>query len=194
MPNPPSTTPTQLVAENLRRARELRGWTQEHAAKELEPYLGARWSKTTFSNAERSVAGERVRQFTPDDLLAFSLGFRLPIVWFLMPADASTRVATPDGDRPAGLLLDQLFRRTPELVARLEELVLHLPQDGLGTRAQVDLRQRAERYYANQVVRAVGDRGPSMARVLRWLADTIERAMPPELEVVEELLREEEKR
>jgi transcriptional regulator with XRE-family HTH domain len=194
MPNSAPKTPTQLVAENLRRARELRGWTQEQAAKELEPYLGARWSKTTFSNAERSVAGERVRQFTPDDLLAFSLGFRLPIAWFLLPPDASTWVATPDGDRPAGLLLDQLFRRTPELVERLESLVLDLPEGGLGTRAQVALRQVAERYYANQVVRAVGDRGPSMARVLRWLADTIERAMPPELEVVEELLRKEENR
>jgi hypothetical protein len=78
-------TPNQIVAWNLRQARLLHGWTQERAAKELEPYLGERWSKASFSAAERSYAGERVRQFTADDLYAFARAFDLPITFFLTP-------------------------------------------------------------------------------------------------------------
>ncbi len=50
-------TPNQVVAYNLTRAREHRGWTQDEAAEALAPYLGTRWSKASFSQAERSVAG-----------------------------------------------------------------------------------------------------------------------------------------
>src|SRR5689334_19601190 len=82
-----SMTPNQIVAYNLRRARELRQWTQEEAAERLEPYLGERWSKATFSAAERSVDGDRIRQFSADDLVALARGFDLPIAWFLLPPE-----------------------------------------------------------------------------------------------------------
>jgi transcriptional regulator with XRE-family HTH domain len=83
---PPTTvTPNQIVAWNLARARALRGWTQEQAAERLAPYLGERWSKATYSAAERSVDGARVRQFTADDLHAFSRAFELPMTLFLTP-------------------------------------------------------------------------------------------------------------
>ena len=71
-------SPNQVVAFNLAEARTLRGWTQEKAAVELEPFVGARWSKATFSAAERSVDGQRVRQFTADEIVAFSRCFRVP--------------------------------------------------------------------------------------------------------------------
>src|SRR5687767_165497 len=48
-------TANQIVAFNLARAREWKNWTQEEAADALEPYLGKRWSKASFSQAERSV-------------------------------------------------------------------------------------------------------------------------------------------
>lgn len=51
---PLTLTPNRVVAYNLARARSLRGWTQEQAAERLEPFLGVRWSKATFSAAERS--------------------------------------------------------------------------------------------------------------------------------------------
>ena len=78
-------TPNQIVAYNVAEARALRGWTQDQAAEELERYLGSRWSKATFSAAERSIDGRRVRQFTADDIVAFSRCFRVPIGFFFMP-------------------------------------------------------------------------------------------------------------
>jgi len=83
--SPERLTPNQIVAWNLARARAMRGWTQEHAAEQLAPYVGERWSKATYSAAERSVDGVRVRQFTADDLHAFSRAFELPITLFLTP-------------------------------------------------------------------------------------------------------------
>ena len=46
-------TPNQIVAYNVAKARELRGWTQEQAAEALAPYLGAKLSGASFSALER---------------------------------------------------------------------------------------------------------------------------------------------
>ena len=82
-------TGNQVVAHNLRMARLLRGWTQEEAAEKLEPYLGVRWSKASYSAAERSQEKEsRIRNFSADELLAFSLAFKLPVTWFLLPPES----------------------------------------------------------------------------------------------------------
>ena len=81
-------TPNQIVAHNLREARLLKGWTQEEAAEHLEPYLGVRWSKSTFSAAERSCARERVREFTADEIVAFASAFNLSVSWFFLPPSA----------------------------------------------------------------------------------------------------------
>lgn len=75
-------TANQVVAWNLRRAREWAGLTQEQAAELLEPHLGAKWSKATWSAAERSITGKRIRQFSADELVAFADAFGLPIEWF----------------------------------------------------------------------------------------------------------------
>ncbi len=72
-------TANQVVAFNLAQAREWRGWTQDEAAVALEPFLGVRWSKATFSQAERSVAGRFIRNFTADEIVAFARGFELPV-------------------------------------------------------------------------------------------------------------------
>jgi transcriptional regulator with XRE-family HTH domain len=79
-------TPNQIVAHNVVRARELRGWTQEQAAEALAPYLGAKLSPASFSALERSaVSVSRIKQFSADDLLALSRGFDLPIGYFFTP-------------------------------------------------------------------------------------------------------------
>ena len=79
-------TPNQIVARNVVRARELRGWTQEQAADALAPYLGAKLSTASFSALERSaVSVSRIKQFSADDLLALSRGFDLPIGFFFTP-------------------------------------------------------------------------------------------------------------
>jgi len=79
-------TPNQIVAYNVAKARELRGWTQEQAADALAPYLGAKLSGPSFSSLERSAwTVNRIKQFSADDLLALSRGFDLPIGFFFTP-------------------------------------------------------------------------------------------------------------
>ncbi len=78
-------TPNQIVALNIARARAMRGWTQEQASAAVAPYLGTRLSNASFSSIERSIAGARVKQFSADELIAFSRGFDLPIGWFFLP-------------------------------------------------------------------------------------------------------------
>lgn len=86
-------TGNQIVAANLKRAREYRGLTQEQAAELLEPWLDEEWKKATFSAAERSaIAGKRQRQFTADEILAFAGAFSLPVAYFLLPPPDVERV------------------------------------------------------------------------------------------------------
>jgi hypothetical protein len=78
-------TPNQLIAYNLTEARRLQGLTQEQAAEKLEPFIGERWSVPVFSAAERSVTGKRIREFSADDVVAFSRAFDLPVSFFFKP-------------------------------------------------------------------------------------------------------------
>jgi hypothetical protein len=147
-------TPNQIVAFNLTEARRLRGWTQEEAAAELEPYVGARWSKATFSSAERSIDGRRVRQFTADEIVAFSRCFDVPIGYFFMPprpsqSETPVRFATAE-DHDLGLslaeLLDAIFGTPGErevMSARLNEYLGEIPMQDL-TAAQDRLTWQAE--------------------------------------------------
>lgn len=123
-------TGNQVVAHNLRMARLLRGWTQEEAAEQLEPYLGVRWSKASYSAAERSIERQdRIRNFTADELLAFSLAFSLPVAWFLLPPEPDVAGRTPlisyPGSEPGrghhpGVLIEMVFG-TPDGQAAIEE-------------------------------------------------------------------------
>lgn len=94
----PVWTPNQVVAYRIAEARRMRGWTQEQAAAELEPYLGTKLSTASFSAIERSFAGGRIRQFNADEILALSRGFRLPIGWFFTPPPVTDEIgiAAPD--------------------------------------------------------------------------------------------------
>lgn len=115
-------TPNQIVARNVARARELRGWTQEQAAEALAPYLGARLSGASFSALERSaVSVSRIKQFSADDLLALSRGFDLPIGYFFTP---------PPPDEDAGLVAPDAGMKGLDPVVLLDA-VLGTP-DNLG--------------------------------------------------------------
>jgi transcriptional regulator with XRE-family HTH domain len=116
-------TPNQLVAYNLQRARTMRGWTQEQAAERLEPFIGKRWSKASWSSAERSVTGERPREFTADELIAFARCFELPPPWFLSLPLETKEVAVP-GPAPHQRSRDYLAMlvRGKRLEARAEEI------------------------------------------------------------------------
>ena len=93
-------TPNQIVALNLARVRDELGWSQPQAAAELEPFLGVRWSRASYSLVERSVDGARIKQFSADELVAISRGFDRPISWFLTPPSG---VATTTPDHPRGI-------------------------------------------------------------------------------------------
>jgi len=114
-------TPNQIVAWNVAKARGLRGWTQEQAAEELAPYLGAKLSGASFSALERSAwKVDRIKQFTADELLALSRAFDLPIGFFFTPPPPSEDAALHAPD--AGIkgldpivLLDAILGRPDNL-------------------------------------------------------------------------------
>lgn len=92
-------SPNQLVAYNVGRARALRGWTQERTAEELAPFLGRRWSRASYSAVERATGDARVKQFSINELVALARGFRLPVLWFLLPPsmEEDPGLSVPDG-------------------------------------------------------------------------------------------------
>jgi hypothetical protein len=142
-------SPNQVVAHNLAAARELRGWTQEQAAAALEPYVGRRWSKASFSAAERSVTGDRVRQFDADEIVAFARAFDLPVGWFFLPPPpwaapgVPAKLRTPDAERfgaPLAILADLVFggaEQNAVMELRLREFL-----DELGSNPLSDAQQR----------------------------------------------------
>jgi transcriptional regulator with XRE-family HTH domain len=89
-------SPNDVVAWNLRAAREMRGWTQEQAAAQLEPHIGQRWSKASYSAAENGQ-----RQFDANTLFALARAFDVSLPFFFMPAVVNFPVRHPDaGDEP----------------------------------------------------------------------------------------------
>jgi transcriptional regulator with XRE-family HTH domain len=106
-------SPNEIVSYNLRRARDLKGWTQERAAEALEPFLGVRWTGPSFSVAERwkPQPGQKVRQFGADEVVAIAAAFELPIGFFFRqpPGVGAVRLPGQIGlpvDRYAALVTD----------------------------------------------------------------------------------------
>ncbi|MDQ1536285.1 MAG: hypothetical protein QOE58_678 [Actinomycetota bacterium] len=90
-------TASQVVAHNLTQARELRGMTQTEVAARLTQFTGTPWTATTVAQAEGSVTGNRVRQFTANELVALARTFDLPVLYFFLPPeDTSGALRTPD--------------------------------------------------------------------------------------------------
>lgn len=111
-PPPNDVDLNQVVAYNVRAARELRGWTQDQLALQLEPYLGQRITQAAVSSIERAWDGERRREFDAHELLVFAMVFDLPIIWFLLP---------PPGDR-------RLMRGTTRQVDELYKWLMGSPE------------------------------------------------------------------
>lgn len=101
-------TVSQVVAHNLTRARELRGLTQAEIAERLSRFTGANWTQATVAQAEGSVGGQRVRQFTANELVALARTFDLPVLFFFLPPDDRDGTLATD-DRKAGLPWEYLL-------------------------------------------------------------------------------------
>ena len=95
-------TASQVVAHNFTRARELRGLTQAEIAERLSRFTGSKWTQATVAQAEGSVSGQRVRQFTANELVALARTFDLPVLFFFLPPDDGDGSLATD-DRKAGL-------------------------------------------------------------------------------------------
>ena len=104
----------QVVSYNFRRARELRGWTQEQTALRLEAFLGTRPPQAAISSIERCYEGVSRREFDAQELVVFALAFDVPILWFFLP---------PPDDR----------RRLRQTSKQVDELFTY----ALGTASQV---------------------------------------------------------
>jgi len=101
-----TTTATvfQVVAYNLRRAREERGMTQRAFGEAMEVVTGTRWSVMMVSQAEggwSSQPAKRVRHFDASDLVAFALVLRVPVPWFFLPPPAQTTGYPPSSREDA---------------------------------------------------------------------------------------------
>jgi hypothetical protein len=89
----------QVIAYNLRRAREYRGFTQAALGAELEEVTGNKWSAVTVGHAE-SGWGEkpgRIRRFDANEIVAFSWVLKVPIPWFFLPPPVQTVGLPPSG-------------------------------------------------------------------------------------------------
>lgn len=105
-------TASQVVAHNLTKARELRHLTQAEIADRLTRLTGSPWSQATVAQAEGSVNGQRVRQFTANELVALARTFDLPVLYFFLPPDDGVDgLATPDAP-PAGWPWEYLLMLT----------------------------------------------------------------------------------
>lgn len=90
------------------------------------------WSKS-FSAAERSVDGKRVRQFHADEVIAFARAFEVPLTAFLLPPEDDPPDVVELGGpqslplrefvllisppRPTGVKRDELFKLFEEWLA-----------------------------------------------------------------------------
>ena len=132
----PETTSTitanQLVAYNLRRARENCELTQDQAAERLEPFLGTKWSRATFSAAETSITSGRPREFTANEILAFARAFGQSVDWFFYPPVDDTSAISCGGPTEVsiGELLDSAIPwPRPGAQQRAAAAISRLPAD-----------------------------------------------------------------
>ena len=119
----------QIVAYNLRAARERKGWTQETLAKTLERLSGIPYSHAMISALERAWDGERRREFDAQELALLSAALEIPIVWFFLPPPNEHRPLEQLG-RPAFELYWLLLGKEEQLEPiheRLRELGIHDP-------------------------------------------------------------------
>lgn len=125
---------------------------------------GSGWPKANYSAAERSVDGNRIRNFTADEILAFEL----PITWFFMPPPPyaapgmPATPGTPDGGqfgRPLADLIDVVFGDDAHIGLLGMRLQTFLDQLGQGpvSEAQGRVEQLVDTRKAELVDNALGD-------------------------------------
>jgi transcriptional regulator with XRE-family HTH domain len=123
----------QVVAYNVRAARELRGWTQEQFAARMEPYLGQRLTQASVSAIERAWDGERRREFDAHELLVFAMVLDLPMLWFLLPPPGDHRLM-----RGTTRQVDELYSWLLGRSDQLEPVYARLREHGITEPSSAD--------------------------------------------------------
>jgi transcriptional regulator with XRE-family HTH domain len=118
----PTWTPNQVVAGNLARLRQRRGLTQAEVARLLSSVAGKEWSEAMVAHAERSVTGNRVREFTADDLVTLARAFDVPVLYFLTPPPKGIFVHVPGSRIDTMTMLEAVLGR-PDNLAEWETLL-----------------------------------------------------------------------
>jgi transcriptional regulator with XRE-family HTH domain len=163
--SPPEVDLNQVVAYNLRAARELRGWTQEDVSDRLEPYLGQRLTQAGVSALERAWDGDRRREFDAQEILIFSEVFDLPIVWFFLPPPGDHRLMAATS-RPVDELYAKVVGRADQVAPVYERLRQFGISDPTAADAAVELisgapsaaREWSYRERRKEAMRAMLDR------------------------------------
>lgn len=114
--------PNQIVGVNFRRARELRGWTQEEAARQLAPYLGQLLPKASISAIERGMERDRRRVFNALELVVFAKAFDLPIWWFFLPVPGSDSMRLEGVGDPAAEIISLFLGRQDQLAMLKDQM------------------------------------------------------------------------
>ena len=105
---------SQVVAENMRRARRMRGLTQEDLGYRLRDLTGAAWPRSLIAMFESawSNENERTRRLDVNQLCAVAMALDMPISWFFLPPEeipenqGTAWLSCTTKDRPEG---HQLF-------------------------------------------------------------------------------------
>jgi transcriptional regulator with XRE-family HTH domain len=111
----PTWTPNQVVAGNLVRLRQRRGLTQGEVARLLSAVAGKQWTEAMVAHAERSVTGNRVREFTADDLVTLARAFDVPVLYFLTPPPTGIFVHVPGSRIDTLTMLEAVLGRLDNL-------------------------------------------------------------------------------
>ena len=118
----PTWTPNQVVANNLTRLRHRRNLTQAELARQLSAWAGKEWTEAMVAHAERSVTGNRVREFTADDLITFARALDVPVLYFLTPPPSGVFVQVPNSRITTMDMLGAVLGR-PDNLAEWEALL-----------------------------------------------------------------------
>lgn len=111
----PTWTPNQVVAGNLIQLRHRRRLTQGEVARLLSTVAGKEWSEAMVAHAERSVTGNRIREFTADDLVTLARAFDVPVLYFLTPPPRGMWVQIPNSRIDTITMLEAVLGRLDNL-------------------------------------------------------------------------------
>jgi len=121
----------QVVAYNLRAARQRLEMTQATLALRLTAVSGLRFTPAMVSELERSWDGERHREFDAHEITVFAAALKVPITYFFLPPPGEHRDLEGMGRsaRELHLLLLGYFDTAEVLDDRMREFAGEVPPE-----------------------------------------------------------------